>query len=534
MVATPAAPWQTELERARQAASLADWSAFQEAIDRLLARWGNHSDALLDASALLLPIGELSQAEALLQWCHQLEPQAPAPLQNLANTWLQSLRQQQAMQLYTNLAEHQPQALQPLANALMALGYGIDQPAQASRQLAQRWAQRLLTGVQPARPLEPEPVPQPGQPLRLGFLSADFCQHPVGLFLLPLAEALAARPDVELWFYCNSPRHDWLSEQLQRCGQWCSVRGLSDQALAARIRSDKLAVLVELGGHTAGSRLAVLAQQPAPLQLSWLGYWATTGLPLDGVLVDPLEVPPGSPEASSFVEPLLWLPKTRWVYRPVPWMPAVVDPPCLQRGWITFGSFNSAAKWNGPLLRCWAAVLKAVPGSRLRLKNYQLRDQGLRQRLRQLMEAEGVAPERLELEGPSFHQDLLAAYGAIDIALDCFPFNGGLTSCEALWLGLPLVSMAGHNQAAVMAARQGLALLELIGRPQWIATSVDQYVTIATTLAANPQALQEIRHSQRQRIGASVLCDEQGFADAWLGAVVQRLPSGSRNPVELS
>ena len=112
MVATPAAPWQTELERARQAASLADWSAFQEAIDRLLARWGNHSDALLDASALLVPIGELSQAEALLQWCHQLEPQAPAPLQNLANTWLQSLRQQQAMQLYTNLAEHQPQALQ--------------------------------------------------------------------------------------------------------------------------------------------------------------------------------------------------------------------------------------------------------------------------------------------------------------------------------------------------------------------------------------------------------------------------------------
>lgn len=514
----PCQPWQVALSQAQQAAATAQWLIVDQAIDQLLAQWANNSDALLDISSLLLPIGELSKAENILQWCHQLQPQAQAPLQNLANTWLQSLRQQQALDLYFALAEQQPKALQPLSNALMALAYTTHQSAQASRQLALHWAQTLLSNVQPLK-LEQTRKLKAGQTMRLGFLSADLCQHPVGLFLLPLAEALAARSGVELWFYSNGARHDWLSEQLERCGHWISVHGLSDQALAAKIRSDQLTVLVELGGHTGGSRLAVLLQRPAPLQLSWLGYWATTGLATDGVLVDPLHVPPGSAEAASFVEPLRWLPTTRWVYRPVPWMPEVVEPPCLRQGWITFGCFNSAAKWNGQLLRCWAAVLKAVPGSRLRLKNYQLRDMGLRHRLLSLIAAEGVAPERLELEGPSFHQNLLATYGEIDIALDCFPFNGGLTSCEALWLGVPLVSLAGHDQAAVMAARQGLALLELIGRPEWIASSTAMYVSTAAKLASNPDELHAMRQSQRQLMRMSALCDEQAFADAWLYAI---------------
>ena len=135
------------------------------------------------------------------------------------------------------------------------------------------------------------------------------------------------------------------------------------------------------------------------------------------------------------------------------------------------------------------------------------------------MAAEGVAPERLELEGPSFHQNLLATYGEIDIALDCFPFNGGLTSCEALWLGVPLVSLAGNDQAAVMAARQGLALLELIGRPEWIASSTAMYVSIAAELASNPNELRAMRQSQQQLMRMSALCDEQAFADAWLYAI---------------
>jgi len=516
-------PWQGALDQAHKAAETDDGEALQAAIDALLRRWGNHHDAVFDAAALLLPIGELGRAEALLQLCHQLNPGASAPLINLATVWQQSLRQKEALALDEALARQQPGNPPLLSRALTAMAYRNGATAQNNQQLALRWAESLV----PTQASSPRGNVD-RWPLRIGVLSADLCQHPVGLFLLPLAQWLSERNKVELVFYDNSPRLDWLSEELQRCGRWQAIQQLDHDALAATIERDDVSVLLELGGHTAGSRLAVLQRRPAPCQLSWLGYWGTTGLrgAVDGVLVDPLVVPPGSAEAESFVEPLMWLPQSRWVYRPVPWMPEPVEPPCLRRGFITFGSFNNAAKLSAELLSCWAKLLKAVPHSRLRLKNYQLRDVQLRQRITTRMAALGINAERLELHGPSFHQDLLASYGEVDIALDTFPFNGGLTSCEALWLGLPLVSLAQNDHAAVMAARQGLALLTLIGRDEWIARSMHDYVRIATELASAPELLREMRSSQRERMQISALCDEQGFCEALLDTL-QRCYRGS-------
>lgn len=503
-------PWQPQLQGAQRAAAQANNLLFEACTDALLRRWGNHPQALLDLAAVLLQAGALSRCEALLHWCHQLEPHSQKPLLNLANLWLQTLRQAQALELYAQL--------EPSSNLLMALGYQEQQPAVATRQWAERWAQLQCSPRSPTSGLAQSP---PSGLLRLGFLSADFCQHPVGLFLLPLAEQLAAQPQIQLCFYDNSPRTDWLTECLQACGSWHRTQGHSDAQVADQIRADQLSVLIDLGGHTARSRLPVLLQRPAPVQLSWLGYWATTGLAgvVDGVLADPLVVPPASPEERSFSEPVLRFPQCRWCFRPVPWMPAVVDPPCVESGWVTFGSFNSSAKLNHRLLRCWAGVLMAVPDSRLLLRNYQLQDFGLQQQIRQAFIDLGVNPRRLELQGPCFHAELLAAYSQVDIALDPFPFNGGLTSCEALWLGLPLVTLAGTDQAAVMAARQGLALLQQIGRPEWIATSEAHYIAIAAKLAADPLALQEIRRQQRARMQASSLCDASGFAAAFLKVV---------------
>lgn len=501
-------PWQAQLYVAQRAVTQANWPLFEQAAQALLFQFGNQTQALLDLVSLLLQSGQLSRAEALLHWCHQLEPTLQSPLLNLANLWLQSLRQAEAFKLY--------EQLELSSNLLMALGYQRSLPASASRHWAQRWAAQLP----PARPAQIDF--SASSQLRLGFLSADLCQHPVGLFLLPLVEQLISQhPQIQLVFYDNSPRCDWLSQKLQACGLWRRVHDLIDDELAAQIRADQLWALIELGGHTGRNRLTVLLQRPAPRQFSWLGYWATTGLAdvFDGVLLDPLLVPPGLPDESSFVEPLLHLPQGRWCYRPVPWMPDPVDPPCLARGWLTFGSFNSAAKLNHQVLRCWAAVLKAVPGSRLLLKNYQLHDTGLRQRLCHLFAANGVDPARLELQGPCFHADLLVAYSQVDIALDPFPFNGGLTSCEALWLGLPLVSLAGGDHAAVMAARQGMAMLQLIGRPEWIANNEVQYVAIAAALAADLPALQQLRCEQRARLQASPLCDELGFTRSFLVAI---------------
>lgn len=504
-------PWQPQLQGAQLAAAQANWSLFDLAAQALLRQFGNQPQALQDLAALMLNTGQLSAAEALLHWCHQLEPCSHAPLLNLANLWLQSLRHAQALALYAQLNHS--------SNLLMALGYQVGQPAAAARHWARRWAAEQLPAcsVCPTEPSSPHTTP-----LRLGFLSADLCQHPVGLFLWPLVEQLASQhPQIQLVFYDNSPRSDWLSQHLQACGLWRRIHELSDDQLAAQIRADELWALIELGGHTARNRLPVLLRRAAPRQFSWLGYWATTGLAevLDGVLVDSLLVPPGSAEQDSFDEPLCFLAQGRWCYRPVPWMPDVVDPPCLARRWVTFGSFNSAAKLNQQVLHCWAAVLKAVPGSRLLLKNYQLQDAGLRQRLGQMFAAQGVDPARLILEGPCFHAELLAAYSQVDIALDPFPFNGGLTSCEALWQGLPLVSLAGEDQAAVMASRQGLAMLQLIGRPEWIAVHEDQYVALAVSLASDPTALRELRHGQRARIQASPLCDELAFTRAFLAAI---------------
>lgn len=508
-------PWQAELERAQQAASTAAVGDHEAALEALLRAWGNNSVALLDVAVLLLQSGHLQRAEALLLWCHQLDPQSHRPLLNLANLWLQTLRQEKSLALLRQLP--------PSSNRLMALAYQEGCTAALALDEARTWFDVVL----PQSVCVPLATPEKSAnaTLRIGFLSADLCQHPVGLFLLPLALALSARSDVDLVFYDNSSRSDWLTHSLQCCGAWRPVAAATDPQLAQQIQRDQLDVLLELGGHTARSRLAVLALRPAPVQLSWLGYWASTGsvTAVDAVLVDVLVVPPGSPEAASFCEPLLPLAQGRWCYRPVPWMPEVVDPPCLSQGWVTFGSFNHGAKLSRSVLLCWAELLRAVPSSRLLLKNYQLQDSQLQNRLRALMAFQGVEPDRLELQGPGFHADLLATYEQVDIALDPFPFNGGLTSCEALWLGLPLVTLAGHDQAAVMAARQGVALLEQIGRPEWVASSTDQYVHIATSLAFHPEDLRVLRHSQRARMQASPLCDQQGFSTAFLDGIQQAI-----------
>ena len=303
-------PWHNTLKCIQHAASTAAFEELEAALEALLRGWANNPAAVLDVAALLLQIGHLSRVEELLIWCHQLNPQSHGPLLNLASLWLQTLRQEQSLALYRQLP--------PSSNYLMALAYQTDATANLALAEARAW----FAEIQPQPPrLPPPPFKRlTDAPLRLGFLSADLCQHPVGLLLLPLVLALSGRSDLELFFYDNSLRSDWLSHILQAYGTWRSVVAAADPQVARQIQSDQLDVLIELGGHTARSRLAVLALRPAPLQLSWLGYWASTGMTtaVDGVLVDSLVVPPGSPEAASFCEPLLQMANGRWCYQPVP------------------------------------------------------------------------------------------------------------------------------------------------------------------------------------------------------------------------
>jgi predicted O-linked N-acetylglucosamine transferase (SPINDLY family) len=477
----------------------------------LLSQWSREPDALMDLAAVLVSAGELTQTEGLMQWCHQLAPNDVRPVMALANVWLQTLRQSESLALY--------QQLPPSSGQLMALAYQPGVPASVTRQWADRWGQAAQQH-QPPRPERRSPKP-PEDCLRIGWLSGDLCQHPVGLFLWPLVERLREEPGVEMVFYDTKPREDWLSAQLRGFGLWRVVAGLSDTEVAEQIRNDQLSILIELSGHTAGNRLPVLLHRPAPVQWSWLGYWATTGIPdaVDAVLVDPMVVPPNSETLRSFSEQLVYLPHSRWCYRPVPWMPEVTAPPCLMNGWVTFGSLNSSTKLNASVLECWAELLRGVPGSRLLLKNYQLQDQGLQRQLKELFQRFGVASDRLVLEGPAVHGELLAKYAEIDIALDPYPFNGGLTSCEALWMGLPMVSLAGRASTAAMAGRQGEALLKQIGRSEWVATCHQDYLRLAVELAQNPDELAVNRRTQRAIMEASGLCNEKAFAADFLRAI---------------
>ena len=506
MGSAEAKPWVSLLNAAAGAASQGDWAWAETWADLILAKHGNDGLAVLDVGALHIKLGNLEKAEAAFGWAHQLLPSDSRPLVNLANCWQSSLRQQDALRLYAQITARRPQENRHWHNQLMALAYGPDATANEAKDLALQWAAQL-----PAAELESTTFSElkslQGRKLRLGFLSADLCQHTVGLLLLPVVQAID-KSKVEVVFYSASLQTDWVSEALGECGEWRTVTNLDDAGVASQIREDQIDVLIELGGHTAGTRLAVLHQQAAPVQLSWLGYWGSTGLSsVDGVILDHQAAPIGSAVAGSFSEPVLRIAPSRWCYKPVPWMPEPCEPPVLKNEFITFGSFNNTAKINQKVIKIWAQILTNVPNSRLVLKWKTLRDARLQKTLHQAFEQAGVAPSRIELRGPSFHAQLLDEYGDLDIALDPFPFGGGLTSLESLWLGLPLVTLQCLDSGACAAGLQGTALLQAIGKGEWIAASEEDYVAIAVDLAKQEKGLKNLRSNLATKLRNSNLCN---------------------------
>jgi protein O-GlcNAc transferase len=272
------------------------------------------------------------------------------------------------------------------------------------------------------------------------------------------------------------------------------------------IRSDGIDILVDLSGHTAWNRLPLFTHRAAPIQASWLGYPGTTGLAsIDYLVMDEAAVPPGSEHWCS--EAVVRLPFGRFCYAPPDYAPKVAPPPSASRSYTTFGSFNNLNKVGSEVVKLWAAVLAAAPRSRLLLKWKTLADPSTRQRFLDAFAAHEIGPERLELRGASPHPRMLAEYGDIDIALDPFPFCGGLTSCEALWMGVPVVTLPSERPAS----RQTLGFLTTLGLKELAASSETDYVRIAAELAADPARLTELRQSLRPAMAASPLTDGRQF-----------------------
>jgi predicted O-linked N-acetylglucosamine transferase (SPINDLY family) len=345
--------------------------------------------------------------------------------------------------------------------------------------------------------------------LRVGYVSGDFYAHPVGWLGVRTLTA-HDREAVEVHCYANQTQADFLTSEI-RAGveHWHEVRHLSDAELRGLILSHGIDVLVDLGGHTASNRLPVFARRAAPVQLSWLGYTGSTGIAaIDGVLLGEAQAPPGTQE--GFVEPVLTLPRCHFTYRPPDYAPAVAQPPAERNGWLTLGSFNNPAKLNAGVLRVWAETLRTLPNSRLVLKWRSLTDPALAARLRQQFALLDIEPERIELRGASTHAQMLAEYGDIDIALDPFPFCGGLTTCEALWMGVPVVTLPWRRPVS----RQGHAILDAIGLADLSADTPREYVATVRRLAMNIQRRAELRSELRDRMRNSALFDGASLARA--------------------
>lgn len=351
--------------------------------------------------------------------------------------------------------------------------------------------------------------PNPQRKLRVGYLSADMKSHSVAHFLAPL---LAAHDREQVWVHAfpSVTRPDAVTDRLKEMSDaWTSVAGLSNKEAADKIREASIDVLVELGGHTGNSRLLSLAHRPAPVQVSFLGYPNTTGIAasryrITDALVDSEDTP-----LSDYVETLVRLPGGFLCYEGPENSPEVAASPVSRTGAITFGSFNTLAKMTPRVVELWARIVGKVQGARLFLKAGPLADEGVRKHVQQQFEAHGLDPSRLLLEGRTPGQlGHLERYADVDIALDPFPYNGTTTTCEALFMGVPVIALAGDRHVSRVSA----SILQRVGLDAFVGTSPKHYQQIAVDLSQQRKRLGELREGMRARFLASPLCDRTRYA----------------------
>lgn len=346
-----------------------------------------------------------------------------------------------------------------------------------------------------------------GGALRVGLVSGDLGNHPVGLFLEGLLRAIDPNRVEFLAFPCK-PAEDDLTIRLKSCvSVWEPIHHLNDEAAARIIHTSGVDVLLDLSGHTKANRLPLFAWKPAPVQASWLGYFATTGVAeMDYILGDRYVTPAG--EANHFTETVWSLPDAYLCFTP-PAMAVAVSPlPMLSRGFLTFGSFNNLAKVTDAVVAVWARVLQAVPGSRLMLKTSALGNPAMQDSVRSRFARHGVVADRLLLEPASPRVELLQTYRDIDICLDPFPYPGATTSLEALWMGVPVLSKRGDR----FLSHIGETIAHNAGLPEWIADDDDDYVARAVRFASDPSGLARLRSTLRENVLASPLFDSARFA----------------------
>ena len=342
--------------------------------------------------------------------------------------------------------------------------------------------------------------------MKIGYVSGDFRQHPVAYFIEPIL-ANHDRTQFEIFCYSNSIRHDAYTKRLSsQADHWINVCGMSDDELARRIRADEIDILVDLAGHNAYNRLLTFARKPAPVQITYLGYPGTSGLTaMDYRLTDSFTEPESLGSDQYYTEKLLRMPNSLWCYKPRQDMPEVTPLPALANGYLTFGSFNNVDKVGSESVNLWAMLLHKIPDSRLTMATVPGGE--LRERFRNLFAAKGIDAKRLSFVEKTSPDKFYRELQKVDITLDPYPVNGATTTCESLWLGVPVLTLAGNR----FLSRAGLSILQAAKLPDFALITVDSYVQTAVLLAQNLPLLSDIRMNMRNHLHTTPLLDQRQF-----------------------
>lgn len=476
------------------------------ALARALQLAPSHPGAWYNYGELLWRMERYDDAEDALRRLLQLDPRSIPAWHLLATLLRGTSRCGEAREALLAARRLAPDRFDLESMELHALTLEDTLDAQALFERHRAFGARLEAAV-PAGGAFPALSPDPERRLRVGYLSCDFDHHPVAWFALPLLER-HDRARVEVFCYSTATRPaDEVTARVRAAADaWLDAGLLDDDALAARIRADRIDLLVDLTGHAGVLRLGVFARRPAPVQASWLGYLGTTGLTrIDYRITDARADPPGEADRLH-TESLLRLPHCLWCYRAAHVEPHAAEPPCVRNGFSTFGSFNHAPKLSAHARRLWAEILRRAP--RARLVVVGIPEGRGREGLQRDFAAAGVDPARLEILPRVGFDAYLRLYDRVDLALDSLPYGGGTTTFDALWMGVPVLTLAGARSPS----RSAASIVGALGLEEWIAASPEDYVQRALALGADAARLAALRVSLRERLRASPLMDEPAFA----------------------
>ena len=504
------APARHELARALIAGAdrTSDAAAYDEGIGLLAGHWQEGPDPSLSRIALAHALEMRDRwSEAAEHYAGVLaaNPDLAPARRGLGNCLNRLGRMDEAVREYREAMRIEPGDPATASGLIAGLNYDVRISPETLFEEHRRWGERFAAPLYPSNP-EFANVRDPDRRLRVGYVSPDFRRHPVTAAFLPVIERHDPN-QVEVICYHNLAAADAVTARVRRAAHtWREIAALSDLQAAELFRADGVDILVDLAGHTSRHRLLAFARRPAPVQVSWLGYFFTTGVAtVDYFVTDPYSSPPG--QERFFTERLVRLPATRFCYAPQEPAPEANALPAAAQGNVTFGCFNNLAKIGPGVLALWARILAALPGARLVIQAVGLSDVPNRARVLRDFGAAGLPVERVELRPFAPAERAASAYHDIDIALDPFPFCGGMTSFDALWMGVPVVTLAGQ----LIAGRQTASMLANLGLTELVANTPEEYVEVAIALARDTTRLADLRASLRPRFRASPLCDYDGF-----------------------